>query len=206
MRRASISSAVRRVSLKTPSGTAPADPAARADDELVMRCQAGDHAAWRGLYDRHFPAIERLVLAVGVGEGEADDLCQEIFLIVYRHLRGFRGQAQLATWIHRIAVREAIRLARRGRLRRQIARLFQREQPPALPADWSENTAGRRQYLRELLARLRPERRLALVLYEIEGLSVTEIARLCACAEPTVWTRLHRARADLEKLAEETKP
>jgi RNA polymerase sigma-70 factor (ECF subfamily) len=194
------------VSLKTPSGTAPANPAARADDELVLRCQAGDPAAWRSLYDRHFPAIERLVLAVGVGEGDADDLCQEIFLIVYRHLRGFRAQSQLATWIHRIGVREAIRFARRGRLRQQLARLFQRERPPELPADWSENAASRRHYLRELLARLRPERRLALVLFEIEGLAVADIARLCACAEATVWTRLHRARADLEKLAEKSRP
>ena len=192
------------MSLQNPSGTVPADPAARVDEELVLRCQAGDGAAWRSLYDRHFPAIERLVLAVGVRDAEVDDLCQEIFLIIYRHLRSFRGQARLSTWIHRIGVREAIRFARRRRLRQRLAQLFQRDRPPLLPADWSENASSRRHYLSELLGRLRPERRLALVLHEIEGLEVSEVARLSNCAEATVWTRLHRARADLEQLAKES--
>jgi len=182
---------------------APADPSQRLEEELVLRCQSGDGAAWRSLYERYFPAVERLVLAVGVNDGEADDLCQEIFLIVYRHLRRFRGAAQLSTWIHRIGVREAIRFARRRRLRRNLAQLFHREQPPALPADWSENAGSRRQYLHKLLGRLRPERRLALVLYEIEGLDVAEIAHVSGCAESTVWTRLHRARADLQKLTKD---
>lgn len=199
----SISPAVRGVSIQHPRGTAPADPAERLEEELVLRCRAGDAAAWRALYDRYFGAIERLVLAVGIRDAEADDLCQEIFLIVYRHLRTFRGQARLSTWIHRIGVREAIRFARRRRLRQRLAQLFQRDRPALLPADWSENASSRQRYLHELLDRLSPERRLALVLYEIEGLDVREVARLSNCAEATVWTRLHRARADLEKLAQE---
>jgi DNA-directed RNA polymerase specialized sigma24 family protein len=52
------------------------------------------------------------------------------------------------------------------------------------------------------LSLLSPERRLVLVLSEIEGLPVSEIARIADCAENTVWTRLHRARLDLAKMAE----
>jgi RNA polymerase sigma-70 factor (ECF subfamily) len=182
---------------------APADPPDREEDELVRRCRAGDDDAWKSFYDRFFPAVERLVIAVGVSDAEADDLCQEIFLVVYRHLHGFRGEAQLSTWIHRIGVREAIRFARRRRLRQRLARLFHLEPRVVLSADWAENAASRRQYLRELLGRLRPERRMALVLYEIDGLDVAEIARITDCAANTVWTRIHRARRDLEELVEE---
>jgi RNA polymerase sigma-70 factor, ECF subfamily len=171
--------------------------------EMVTRCVAGDMSAWRALYDRHFPDVERLVASLGIMDAEADDICQEIFVIIYRNLARFRGEARLSTWIYRLATREAIRFARRRRLLRGLAEVFAREKRPAAPADWSDSEPGRRHYLRQLLDRLAPERRLALVLYEIEGVPVSEIARISDCAENTVWTRLHRARTELEKIAKE---
>jgi RNA polymerase sigma-70 factor, ECF subfamily len=173
------------------------------EGEMVRRCVEGDTTAWRALYDRHFPDVERLVASLGIMDSEADDICQEIFVIIYRNLARFRGEARLSTWIYRLATREAIRYARRRRLRRNLADLFARDRRVTLPAEWSESQAGRRHYLRQLLERLPPERRLALVLYEIEGLPVSEIARISDCAENTVWTRLHRARTELEKIAKE---
>jgi RNA polymerase sigma-70 factor (ECF subfamily) len=177
--------------------------AAAAERELVRRCLAHDAAAWRGLYEAHVRRVLRLVQALGISDGEADDLCQEIFLIVYRHLRSFRGEARLATWIHRLATREAFRHVKRRRMRRALAQLLAREQPPALPRDWAESQVARRQYLGQLLDRLPPERRLALVLFEIDGRTVEEIAELCGCAVNTVWTRIHRARVQLEQIAQE---
>jgi RNA polymerase sigma-70 factor, ECF subfamily len=171
--------------------------------DLVRRCLLRDGAAWRALYDRHFGRVARLVHALGIADGEADEICQEIFLIVYRHLGSFRGEARLGTWIHRLAVREGIRHAKRRRMRRALLEVFARSERPALPRDWSENEAARRQYLNQLLARLSPERRLALVMFEIEGKPVEEIAELCGCAVNTVWTRIHRARAQLEQIAKE---
>ena len=171
--------------------------------EMVQRCVEGDTTAWRALYDRHFPDVERLVASLGILDAEADDICQEIFVIIYRNLARFRGEARLSTWIYRLATREAIRFARRRRLVRGLSELFAREKRDAPRADWSESEAGRRHYLRQLLDKLSPERRLALVLYEIEGVPVSEIARISDCAENTVWTRLHRARTDLEKIAKE---
>jgi RNA polymerase sigma-70 factor (ECF subfamily) len=171
--------------------------------EMVRRCVQGDTTAWRTLYDRHFPDVERLVASLGIVDAEADDICQEIFVIIYKNLARFRGEARLSTWIYRLATREAIRFARRRRFVRGLTDLFARDKREAAQADWSESEAGRRHYLRQLLDRLPPERRLALVLYEIEGVPVSEIARISDCAENTVWTRLHRARTELEKIAKE---
>ncbi|HVR03548.1 MAG TPA: RNA polymerase sigma factor [Polyangia bacterium] len=171
--------------------------------DMVRRCVDGDTTAWRTLYDRHFPDVERLVATLGIVDAEADDICQEIFVIVYKNLARFRGEARLSTWIYRLATREAIRFARRRRLLRGLADLFARERRESPTAELFENAAGRRHYLRQLLDRLPPERRLALVLYEIEGVPVSEIARISDCAENTVWTRLHRARTELEKFAKE---
>ena len=177
--------------------------AAAAERELVRRCLAHDALAWRALYDRHFAKVQRLVHALGITDVEADDLCQEIFIIVYRHLRSFHGEARLGTWIHRLTTREAFRHSKRGRMRRALVGLLAREQPPPVPRDWAENQASRRQYLGQLLARLPPERRLALVLFEIDGRTVDEIAEVCGCAVNTVWTRIHRARVQLEAMAKE---
>ena len=177
-------------------------PEAR-EREMVRRCVEGDTTAWRTLYDRHFPDVERLISSLGILDSEADDICQEIFVIIYKNLARFRGEARLSTWIYRVATREAIRFARRRRLVRGLTEIFVRDRSDAKPADWSESEAGRRHYLRQLLDKLPPERRLALVLYEIEGVPVSEIARISDCAENTVWTRLHRARTELEKLAKE---
>jgi RNA polymerase sigma-70 factor (ECF subfamily) len=182
-----------------PSG----DLSAAAEQDLVRRCLTSDPAAWRALYDRHFGKVARLVRALGIVDAEADDLCQEIFLIIYRHLGSFRGEARLSTWIHRLATREAIRHAKRRRMKRALLELLKRSEHPALPRDWSENEAARRQFLSQLLARLSPERRLALVLFEIEGRPVEEIAEACGCAVNTVWTRIHRARVQLEQIAKE---
>jgi RNA polymerase sigma-70 factor, ECF subfamily len=184
--------------------TSPSDDFSVADEhELVRRCLLRDPAAWRRLYERHFGKVARLVHALGIVDSEADDLCQEIFLIVYRHLGSFRGEARLATWIHRLSTREAIRYAKRRRLKRALLDMWKRALPPTLPRDWTENEAARRQYMTHLLGRLSPERRLALVLFEIEGRPVQEIADLCGCAVNTVWTRIHRARTQLEEMAKE---
>jgi RNA polymerase sigma-70 factor, ECF subfamily len=171
--------------------------------ELVRRCLQRDGGAWRVLYERHFGKVARLVHAVGINDGEADDLCQEIFLIVYRHLGSFRGESRLSTWIHRLSAREAIRHAKRRRVKRALLDMWKRALAPSLPRDWAENAAARRQYMMQLLNRLAPERRMALVLFEIEGRPVQEIAQLCGCAVNTVWTRIHRARAQLEEMARE---
>jgi RNA polymerase sigma-70 factor (ECF subfamily) len=189
--------------LKSPSSGVAGELSAAEELALVRRCLERDAAAWRSLYERHFSRVARLVRALGVVDGEADEICQEVFLIVYRHLGSFRGEARLSTWIHRLATREALRHAKRRRMKRALLELFTRAEPPALPRDFAENEAARRQFLTQLLARLSPERRLALVLFEIEGRPVEEIAELCGCAVNTVWTRIHRARTQLEKIAQE---
>jgi RNA polymerase sigma-70 factor (ECF subfamily) len=187
---------------KSASTVVASPPDNETERDLVRRCVAGDAAAWRALYDQHFPRIERLVSVLGIADAEADDLCQEIFLLIYRYLPRFRGEARLSTWIHRLATREAIRHAKKRRLRRMLAELFARERRETNRPEWSDGAAGRKRYLAELLSRLSPARRLALVLYEIEGMAVSDIARISDCAESTIWTRLHRARGDLEKISQ----
>jgi RNA polymerase sigma-70 factor (ECF subfamily) len=181
--------------IKTPS---PGE-AALADADLVRACRSGDMNAWRGLYDRYAPLVHRFAAALGVPIDEREDAAQDIFIAVYRSLRHFRGEAQLSTWIYRIAARHAIRMGRRRRSREIMRLTMLREKPPIAidPSERSTHVAT----LDRMSAKLPPKKRTVLVLFEIEGLSAKEISDVVGCPENTVWSRLHHARAEMVKAA-----
>jgi RNA polymerase sigma-70 factor (ECF subfamily) len=156
--------------------------------------------AWRLLHERYAPVIHRFLAAFSVPPEEREDACQEVFVAVFRSLRRFRGEARLSTWIYRIAARHATRAGRRRRMRTMLANLLVREPPPPPIADASERT-DRLRLLDELVAKLSPKKRLVLVLFEIEGIPIGEVARIAGCPENTAWSRLHYARAELTAMA-----
>lgn len=183
------------------SGSAAARSATRPSDaELVAQCILGDAASWRALYDRHAPAVLRFIGALGVPSEEREDAAQEVFVSVYRSLSQFRGEAQLSTWIYRIAARHASRLARRRRMRDVMTRLLVREPQPVTTPDPAER-AAHVIYLERLLSRVSAKKRAVLVLFEIEGVPVEEIAEIVGCPVNTVWSRLHHARLELAAVA-----
>ena len=171
-----------------------------ADLEVVTRCRRGDGVAWRTLYDRYAPIVYRFLSAFGVPPEEREDACQEVFVAVYRSLGRFRGEARLSTWIYRIAARHAGRAARRRRVRGLLSTLLVREPPPPPTPDPSERSE-RLQILDEMISKLSPKKRLVLVLFEIEGVPIEEVAKVAGCPENTAWSRLHYARAELTAMA-----
>jgi RNA polymerase sigma-70 factor, ECF subfamily len=178
---------------------------ARSQAEWVERCRAGDLQAWRWLYGRHFEGVHRLVLRLGVPEREAPDVCQEIFLRVYRALGTFRGEAQFSTWLYRIAVNEARRSGRLRGVRQALMALYGRETtgPAASPEAGPEASYVRAEAWRELeglLSRMKPKQREAFVLYELEELPLEAVAAALGCALETAKSRLKRARAEFERL------
>jgi RNA polymerase sigma-70 factor (ECF subfamily) len=187
-------------STKTPLPTTPS----LADAELVRACRSGDVPAWRSLYDRYAPLVHRFASALGVPVDEREDAAQDIFIAVFRSLKHFRGEAQLSTWIYRIAARHAIRLGRRRRTRETMRLTMLNEKPTVLndPAERSTQVAT----LDRMLAKLPPKKRTVLVLFEIEGLSAKEISDVVGCPENTVWSRLHHARSEMVKAARRMVP
>src|SRR5689334_17044809 len=186
--------------MKRPTVSSPFSTAPLADDELVDRCRLGDTNAWRTLYERYSPSVHRFISALGIPPEEREDAAQDVFMAVYRSLGRFRGEAQLSTWIYRIAARHAVRMGRRRRVREFLSVLALREPPPPAAPDPSER-ASHLHMLDRMLSRLNPKKRTVFVLFEIEGLKVDEIARVVGCPENTVWSRLHHARSEMLKMA-----
>jgi RNA polymerase sigma-70 factor (ECF subfamily) len=169
------------------------------DAALVERFLAGDRAAYATLYHRHAERVfARLTRLVGPGP-DREDLLQQVFLALYRALPGFRGDAALTTYLHRITVNVACdHLRRRGR--RAVA-----YEPAALDEliDGSPTPEARArlraelQQLLVLLERIKPAKRIAFVLVAVEGLSLAEVAALVEARPEAVKQRVLHARREL---------
>lgn len=100
----------------------PPDAAEENDDEaaLLVRCRRGDTRAWDALFDRHYAAVARFVHGLGADFADAEEICQDTFLAVIRHLDRFDGRSRFGTWLLRIAAnkardhRDRLRAAKRG--------------------------------------------------------------------------------------------
>ena len=177
-----------------------APDASTADVELARRASV-DAAAFRALYDAHFDFVLRCCLRLGLLDADAEDATQETFLIASRNLRRF-VEGRLSTWLYRIAANVVSGRHRRRRVREALFHRFgPRDEPHAAPPDqaFEQREAARR--VAQVLARMTARKREVFALYELEGLSGEEIAERAGCPLATVWTRLHHARRDFERIA-----
>lgn len=151
------------------------------------------------LYDVWYESVLKWIRALGVLEADREDIAQEVFLIASRRLHAFDG-VNPAGWLYRITRRQV----RDFRRRRWIKNIFTREHTDAVDAlpDEASGPAGllerkqRQRILHALLSKMNDDRRAAFVLFEIEGLSGEEIARIQNVPVNTIWKRLHVARKE----------
>jgi RNA polymerase sigma factor (sigma-70 family) len=149
----------------------------------VTAAQSGDTMAIDALVDELMPYVGRI--CGGIALERAEDAAQETLIAVLRALPRLREPAAVRGWVRRIAVREAVRVARDAR-KRPVAEHSDDVPAPGDPALVVE--------VRDQLERMDPAQRAVLVLRDLEGLSEAEVAELLDVAPGTVKSRLHRAR------------
>ena len=174
-----------------------------AEGELLRKAQAGDEAAFGDLVRAHYERVFRRVVAVVRNEHDARDVCQEIWVAVWKNLKEYRGDAKFSTWLYAVATRRAIDHLRRRRrwFDRFLPFLPDGESPePVESAVTSSNprreleAAEREARYERALASLPPKHRSVLALREVEGLFYDEIAQTLDCRPGTVMSRLYHAR------------
>jgi len=165
------------------------------EDALVRRAQGGIREAFDGLVRLHSRAIYQLAYRFCWNHDDADDITQETFVRAYEHLRTFRDGHPFSPWLRRIAVNCCLRFRKRSS-RDEAAALdpASRDAAPALA-----DTLASQDRVREELRGLPARQRAAIVLFELEGLSVAETAEVMGCAPGTVKRHLHRARNALRE-------
>ena len=178
-----------------PSGAASAQPGG--DASLAARAQRGDVDAFEALYRQHAGRVYALCLRLTADAEKARELTQDVFVKAWEALPEFRGEANISTWLHRIAV-NAMLMQRRSE-RRRLARVSLADddaddadallQGSSLPADVANAID-----LERAVASLPPGVRRAFVLHDVEGYSHEEIARMTGLAAGTLRAQLFRAR------------
>lgn len=176
------------------------------ESPLLLECVRGNHEAWRSLHVRYYPVTVAFLRKLGVGESDLEDASQEVFLQMHRYLPRFRGGADLKTWLYRLCITQARLVRRRRRVGEALRSWFSRR-PETMnlssPA-FCEASAGRR--IQAALASLNEGDRIAVVLYEMEGLSGKQVADILRCKEATLWRRLHYARKKFVSALEASAP
>lgn len=177
------------------------DNATRAKDdrELVERIVAGDREAFQAFVEKHQPNVFRLARGILGDWHLSEDVCQEVFILVYRKLGAFRRDARVSTWLYRIAVNAALRARKRWRSSpRGLSALSFPGGEPAVEEP-SPSFEGE-EVLKKLLAPLPMKLRTAVALREHAGLGYEEIAQVLGCSRGAVEQRIHRAMRILREV------
>ena len=156
--------------------------------DLLRRAQRGDDRAFAEFVRTMHPSVWRFCRHI-VGPDDASDATQETFISAWRALPSFRGDSSARTWLFVIARNGALRVAgRRNRWQLLAARC----PTPAAPPD-PERTAE----IDDLLSSLPADRKIALVLTQVIGMTYAEAAEICSCPVGTIRSRVARARCEL---------
>ncbi|MET0524194.1 MAG: RNA polymerase sigma factor SigM [Nocardioides sp.] len=183
----------------------------RSDAELLSAHVHGDSDAFGALFARHRDRLWAVALRTMGNPEDAADGLQDGLVAAYRRAGSFRGEAAVTTWLHRVVVNACLDRIRAAKVRRAEALPDDLDQhlgrgSLATAADRTEDPADRsvaeerRRMVIEALGTLPADQRAALVLVDMEGYPVAEVAEMLDCAVGTVKSRCSRGRARLALL------
>ena len=175
------------------------------DELIVERALTGDAEAFGEIVRRWERRIFALTYGMLGREEDARDATQETFLAAFRNLRGFRGEAKVSSWLHRIAVNQCISRQRRTKVRSESALDEEQEKQasrfttplgfsPARVAEGRQQTMAVRRAVNSLPLELRQ----VVVMKEFEELTFREIADVLDLPLSTVKSRLYTALKQLQ--------
>jgi RNA polymerase sigma-70 factor, ECF subfamily len=165
-----------------------------ADLELAGRIRSGDAAAFDELYHQYAPRLYNLAYRMAGTANDAEDLLQEIFLLVYRKLGSFRGDSSLGTWLYRLGMNHCLDVlrSRQSRMGQQTDSLD--EEGAAEPSAAPSLGAVSRIDLDRAIDKLPHACRAAFLLHDVEGFGHNEVGAILGISEGTSKSQVHKAR------------
>jgi len=165
-----------------------------------QRVQVSSVPDFDSVYAQNVGFVWRVLRGMGVSDVVVEDAVQDVFMVVHRRLAAFDGRHSIRTWLFAIAYRVARDHLRRARKSRVQDPLEHQLRDYAPTPDQTAERAEQLRVISELLDRIDDEKRVVLVLTEFEGMTAQEIADATGVGLNTVYTRLRRARLQLNEM------
>jgi RNA polymerase sigma-70 factor, ECF subfamily len=182
------------------AGSARGSPRRQSDAEVIHRSLEGDFRAARELHRKYAPIAKAFLRKLGISRDEVDDACQEVFLQFFRYLAGFRAEAELKTWLFRICATEARRVRRRRKSGTALAALLRlhpiKNEVPAA----SRSDATIQELVKRAVDRMHPDQRQAFILFELDGLTGKEVAKIGGRSLPATLRRRYEAQRVVQEM------
>jgi RNA polymerase sigma-70 factor, ECF subfamily len=183
--------------------------------DLVRRVQSGDEMAFREVVERYQSKVFSIIYGILRNHNDAEDIAQQVFAKIYFSIKNFDFRSSLLTWIYKITVNECYDYLRKKRVRKLVYesdfseddKMKMENSEPAMDRrPMIDKTLAQRDYVNKLMAKLPEEDRRLLMLKEVEGHSVEELAEMTGLNENTIKVKLFRARQKLVKASQRLSP
>ena len=166
------------------------------DFQVVERIQSGDDSAFDELMRRYKRPVVNFVYRMLGDAGDADDVAQEVFVRVFRHIGEYQPRTKFSTWLFALARNAALdRL--RWHKRHPTEPLESVPEPTTTPREIQTREVD--EHIAAAVSRLPEDQRTAIVLAEYHGMSYAEIGAIMHCSEKSVESRLYRAKQTLRE-------
>jgi RNA polymerase sigma-70 factor, ECF subfamily len=179
--------------------------------ELVRRVQAGDQAAFKDLVERFQSKVFSIIYGILRNRNDAEDISQQVFAKIYFSINSFDFRSSLLTWIYKITVNECYDYLRKKKVRKLVyesdfseddARKMESSDIAVDKGPNADDALAKRDLVAKLLSKVSQEDRSLILLKEVEGHSVEELAQMTGMNENTIKVKLFRARQKLLKAAQ----
>jgi RNA polymerase sigma-70 factor (ECF subfamily) len=178
---------------------------------LVRRVQARDEIAFREIVERYQAKVFSIIYGILRNHNDAEDIAQQVFSKIYFSIRNFDFRSSLLTWIYKITVNECYDYLRKKRVRKLVyesdfstedAQRIETSDPAVDPSAPVDRQLAQRDLVTKLLSKVSAEDRNLILLKEVEGHSVEELAAMTGLNENTIKVKLFRTRQKLLKAAQ----
>jgi RNA polymerase sigma-70 factor, ECF subfamily len=175
------------------------------EQDLIRRVKAHDEPAFREMVEQYQGKVFSIVCGILRNRNDAEDIAQQVFTKVYFSIASFDSRSSLLTWIHKITVNECYDYLRKKQVRKLVYESdFSAEDEEYVDAAESapalvplEHQLAERDFVVKLLSNVSEEARSLILLKEVEGHSVEELAAMTGLNENTVKIKLFRTRQKL---------
>src|SRR5580658_2803554 len=169
------------------------------ESDLIRRVQARDEVAFREIVERHQARVFSIIYGILRNRNDAEDIAQQVFAKVYFSIKNFDFRSSLLTWIYKITVNECYDYLRKKRVRKLVyesdfsqedAQRMEASEPAVDPSAPMDRQLAQRDLVTKLLSKVSPEDRSLIMLKEVEGHSVEELAAMTGLNENTIKVKL----------------